>query len=155
LWISFSITVLVACAKTAEIASFPPTPMTIQITETQTLPSRTNTPIPAPADVSIPVASTLSDQPERAVASIDELIGRWLAVTGQDANVVLELQAKKQSYACFERRELNYTELFNHEGGILTWGDMITSQYLSDPYPPNASTDCINNPEATYEVYIT
>lgn len=158
-----------AVVTTTAEPSIPSTPTSLLIatqgTATQTLPSPTNTSKPTPVDVSIPVAPTLTNQPERAVVSIDELMGMWLAVTGPDANIVLYFLDNKLSLAGFESRALGYAEWFNIEGGIITWGPMTSwpswpidttiltwGEVISQP---NASTDCLNNAEASYEVYIT
>jgi hypothetical protein len=122
------VSLLTACRKAATSTAEPSTPAltptslptATQVTATQTLPSPTNTPRPTPADTSIPVAPTLTNQPERAVASIDELMGMWLAVTDPDANIVLYFLDNKLSLAGFESRALGYAEWFNFEGGVIT-----------------------------------
>jgi hypothetical protein len=43
-------------------------------------------------------------------------------------------------------------EWWGFEDGILTFGDWVSGAWVK---PFTASTDCINTPQATYEVYIT
>jgi len=167
-----SVNLLTACSKATEPRSEPTTQVVLptelltaaQVTATQTLPSPTNSPRPTLADTSFPIVPTLNNQQEQAVTSIDELIGKWLAVTGPDANIVLYFLDNGLSLAGFERRELNYAEWFNFEDGIITWGPMTSwpswpidttlltwGDVISEP---NTSRDCQTNTEATYEVYI-
>jgi hypothetical protein len=46
----------------------------------------------------------------------------------------------------------NGKEWFNVRGGIFTFGAWVKEAWVE---PFSASTDCVNNPQATYEVYIT
>jgi hypothetical protein len=99
-------------------------------------------------------------QPEQPVTSWDELFGVWRGFWGSH-NVLMKFiytMMGMQPIVGFEEAGVeypggdNWAEWWGFEGGILTLGDWVNGAWVK---PFSASTDCINNPQATYEVYIT
>jgi Tol biopolymer transport system component len=94
---------------------------------------------------------------KQPVASWDELYGIWSGSWSTGHSVLMEFIATMRPRVGFEEAVIYPgddigREWFNIEGGILTFGDWINGAWIK---PFSASTDCINNPQATYEVYIT
>jgi hypothetical protein len=94
---------------------------------------------------------------KQPIGSITELYGVWKGLWSTDQNVFMEFIATMQPRVGFEE-VVDYPgddigrEWFDIGIGILTFGDWVKGAWVK---PFSASTDCINNPQATYEVYIT
>lgn len=125
----------------------PPTNTLIPPTIT---PAPTNTlelsPTVVPTDTSIPPTPTITAPLEHRVTSIDELIGVWRGKW--DAYYLQEFTADGHSTIIFEQYlETVEKELFTFEDGLLTWGEIT--------FTTGEPQECLDDPVATYEVYIT
>ena len=78
---------------------------------------------------------------------MDELVGVWKGYWSNINLIMLEFSANKQSSQSLTGGQFAGSEWYDFKDGMLTWGKMIK--------PMNAAQECIDNPEATYEVYIT
>jgi hypothetical protein len=140
---------LPGCQSTVQTAL--PSPTEIQPVNTPVPPSATaaptDTPEPAPSDTPILPTPTFTAQPERPVKSMDELVGVWKGFWSNVNMIMLEFSADKQSSQSLTGGQFTGSEWYDFKDGILTWGKMIR--------PMNAAQQCIDNPEATYEVFIT
>jgi hypothetical protein len=110
-------------------------------------PSPSDTPEPVPSETPILPTPTFTAQAERSVESMDELIGVWKGFWSNINMIMLEFSANKQSYTSLTDGSFSGSEWYDFNDGMLTWGKTIK--------PMNAAQKCIDNPEATYEVYIT
>jgi LysM repeat protein len=100
----------------------------------------------------IPIA-----QPEQPVASRTELFGVWKGLWSANHNILMVFIPTMMPWVAFEEDveypgDDNGIEWFNVEDGIVTFGAWVGGAWVK---PFSASIDCINNPQATYEVYIT
>jgi dipeptidyl aminopeptidase/acylaminoacyl peptidase len=95
---------------------------------------------------------------KQPIASITELYGVWTGLWSTDQLVFMEFIATMQpqvdfeDFCCILGDETGGREWFTVEGGILTFGAWVKGAWVK---PFSASTDCVNNPQATYEVSIT
>jgi hypothetical protein len=118
-----------------------PVPMTIP-TDSPISPTATHVPTESP----VPLTPTITALPEHRVTSIDELVGVWRGKW--DANYLHEFTSDGQSRILFEQYlETVERELFTIEDGLFKWGDIL--------YTIGEPQECLDNPVATYEVYIT
>jgi hypothetical protein len=116
----------------------------------------TNTLEPTSTNSPIVATPTLSPN-EQPVASWNELYGVWMGLWSTDHNVLMEFIATMRPRVGFEEvigspSDDTGREWWGFEDGILTFGDWVSGAWVK---PFTASTDCINTPQATYEVYIT
>ncbi|OGN94015.1 MAG: hypothetical protein A2Y88_14875 [Chloroflexi bacterium RBG_13_48_10] len=110
-------------------------------------PALSNTPEPVPSDTPILPAPTFTAQAERSVESMDELVGVWKGFWSNINLIMLEFSVNKQSSQSLTGGQFAGSEWYDFKDGMLTWGKMIK--------PMNAAPQCIDNPEATYQVFIT
>ncbi len=94
---------------------------------------------------------------EQPVESWNELYGVWTGLWSTDHNVLMEFIATMRPRVGFEEvigspSDDAGREWWGFDDGILTFGDWVNGAWVK---PFSASTDCVNNPQATYEVYIT
>jgi hypothetical protein len=124
-------------------------------TETQIPPSATQAPTDTlkPTSTEIPTATptppepTITAQAERLAESLDEFVGVWRGYWS-DANMIYtEFMVSGQARLTWERGGVINVEWFTFENGTLTWGKITYAE--SNPQV------CWDNPEASYEVYIT
>jgi hypothetical protein len=94
---------------------------------------------------------------KKPIASINQLYGVWTGLWSTDQNVFMEFIATMRPQVdiedfCCTLGDDTGREWFTVEGGILTFGAWVKEAWVK---PFSASNDCVNNPQATYEVYIT
>ena len=141
---------LASCQQVAQTTlplptQIPPTSTPVVPTDTPAMP---NTPEPSPTATPVPPTATITAQAERPVESIDELVGVWQGSWSDLSIVLLEFKASKQSTQQVKGGgQFSGSEWYDFNDGLLIWGKHIK--------PMNAAQKCIDNPEATYEVYIT
>lgn len=144
---------LPGCQTAEEPAS--PLPAEILPTNTPVPPSATTAPTDTPeststavpTDMPTSVPPTNTAQPERMVTSIDELIGVWKGYWSDITLIEVEFKTNKQSTQRLTNGAFAGSEWYDFKDGMFTWGKHIQ--------PMNATLECIANPQATYEVYIT
>lgn len=143
----------VGCQATVQ-TNFPATteiPPTNNTTLPSTTPDPTHAPKPTSTEVSTdtptPLPPTITAQPERLVASMDELIGVWRGYSSDINNIYMEFVDPPRAELSWERGGLMNKDQFSFEDGKITWGKVL--------YASSTPQECIENPKAIYEVYIS
>jgi hypothetical protein len=162
LCIFISVLILAGCAKSTEIVKKPPamdtqvvslpseTPIPLSATPTPTI-IPTDSPVPSPAiqiPTETPVQSTptITALPEHLITSIEEIVGVWKGKW--DGYYLQEFSPEGQTRTLYEQYpETVERELYTFENGFLTWSDIT--------YTIGEPQECLDDPVATYEVYIT
>jgi hypothetical protein len=105
-------------------------------------------PAPAASDTPIPPTATMTASPEQPVSSIAEIAGVWKGYWSDQNMLFWEIGDTGQTELTWEKSgdTLN-VEWITIQDGILTFGDIVRGDSIA--------TKCLENPAATYEVYLT
>ncbi len=139
---------LVGCQASPQATEPPPTETAIPRSPT---PAPTNTPEPTattvPSATPVPPTATITLSPEEPVTSLDELVGTWVGYWSDINLINMEFLNTSRSIVSFARdNSVLVRQFFTIENGILTW---------TSAEGPSIASACLENPVATYEIYIT
>lgn len=139
---------LVGCQASPQATEPPPTETAIPPLPT---PALTNTPEPSattvPSATPVPPTATITLSPEEPVTSLDELLGTWRGYWSDTNTIDVEfLNTRRVIVSMTRDNSVLSRSWFTIENGILTW---------TSTDGPSVASACLENPVATYEIYIT